>query len=137
MSYNKFMNTLTHVNFTQNKHAFQLRMNFDVDTLIPEDSKVRLVCNIVEEMNLEPLLSTQKKKGRKPKDLVSMLKILLFCYSQRIVSTRDIEDFYLRHEGSLHPPRCSSSQPFNYFPVYSKNRCLCYRITHSVCGNVD
>ena len=93
MSYNKFMNNLTHVNFTQNKHAFQLRMNFDVDTLIPEDSKVRLVCNIVEEMNLEPLLSTQKKKGRKPKDLVSMLKILLFCYSERIVSTRDIEDF--------------------------------------------
>lgn len=93
MSYNKFMKNLTHVNFTRNKHAFQLRMNFDVDTLIPEDSKVRLVCNIVEEMNLEPLLSTQKKKDRKPKDLISMLKILLFCYSERIVSTRDIEDF--------------------------------------------
>ena len=73
MSYNKFMKNLTHVNFTRNKHAFQLRMNFDVDTLIPEDSKVRLVCNIVEEMNLEPLLSTQKKKGRKPKVTITRL----------------------------------------------------------------
>ena len=57
----------------------QLRMNFDVETFIPEDSKVRLVCNIVEEMNLESILSTCRR-GRKPVvDSVTMLKILLFA----------------------------------------------------------
>jgi hypothetical protein len=33
-------------------------MKFDVGTYIPEESKVRLVCNIVEEMKLDPVLST-------------------------------------------------------------------------------
>ena len=72
----------------------QLRMNFNVDTFIPEDSKVRLVCNIIEEMNLEPILSTCRNRGRKPVvDPVTMLKILLFCYSEGIYTTRKIEDF--------------------------------------------
>ena len=73
----------------------QLRMNFDVETFIPEDSKVRLVCNIVEEMNLESILSTCRR-GRKPVvDSVTMLKILLFCYSEGIFSARKIETFCL------------------------------------------
>ena len=72
----------------------QLRMNFNVDTYIPEDSKVRLVCNIIDEMNLEPILSTCRNRGRKPVvDPVTMLKILLFCYSEGIYTTRKIEDF--------------------------------------------
>ena len=73
----------------------QLRMNFDVETFIPEDNKVRLVCNIVEEMNLESILSTCRR-GRKPVvDPVTMLKILLFCYSEGIFSARKIETFCL------------------------------------------
>ena len=72
----------------------QLRMNFNVETYIPEDSKVRLVCNIIDEMNLEPILSTCRNRGRKPVvDPVTMLKILLFCYSEGIYTTRKIEDF--------------------------------------------
>lgn len=87
------MQYLTHLDFNRIKPAFQLRMNFDVETYIPQDSKVRLVCNIVEEMNLEPILSTHHR-GRKPVvDPVSMLKILLFCYSEGIYSVRGIEDF--------------------------------------------
>lgn len=69
-------------------------MQFDVETYIPEDSKVRLVCNIVEEMNLNSILSTYSTKGRKPAvDPVILLKILLFCYSEGIYSCRKIEDF--------------------------------------------
>ena len=63
-------------------------------TNIPVDNKVILVCNIVEELDLENLLSTCSKRGRKPVvDLLTMLKIVLFCYSERIYSTRDIEKF--------------------------------------------
>lgn len=69
-------------------------MKFDVATYIPMDSKVRLVCNIVEEMNLSSVLSTYSVKGRKPVvDPVTMLKILFFCYSEGIYSCRKIEDF--------------------------------------------
>ena len=72
----------------------QLRMQFDVGTYIPEDSKVRLVCKIVEEMKLDSVLSTYSILGRKPAvDPVTMLKILLFCYSEGIYSCRKIEDF--------------------------------------------
>lgn len=63
----------------------QLRMNFNVDTYIPGDSKVRLVCNLVEEMNLDFILSTCSRRGRKPVvDPVSILKVLMFCYSEAI-----------------------------------------------------
>lgn len=69
-------------------------MQFDVDTYIPEHSKVRLVCNIVEEMNLDSILSTYSILGRKPVvDPSTMLKILFFCYSEGIRSSRKIRDF--------------------------------------------
>jgi len=41
-------------------------MNFDVDAVIPEHGKVRLVCNIVERMNLSTVLSAYSSRGRKP-----------------------------------------------------------------------
>jgi transposase len=79
-------NNLTHVNFNKNISTMQLRMQFDVDTYIPEHSKVRLVCNIVEEMNLNSILSTYSILGRKPVvDPVTMLKILFFCFSIAIL----------------------------------------------------
>ena len=95
MSYNlTSMENSTHEDFKQNEHKMQLRMNFNVDTYIPEDSKVRLVCNIVEEMNLKSVLSTCHHRGRKPVvDPISMLKIIFYCYSERIFTSRSIEDF--------------------------------------------
>lgn len=88
------MNNLTHVNFTQNHRSLQLKMQFDVETIIPKDNKVRLVCKIVEEMNLDSILSTYSVKGRKPAvDPIVLLKVLLFAYSEGIFSCRKIEDF--------------------------------------------
>lgn len=69
-------------------------MNFNVDTIIPEDNKVRLVCNIVERMDLSSLSSTYSSKGRKSVlDPVTFLKVLLFCFNEGIFYTRKIEDF--------------------------------------------
>ena len=85
---------LTYINFTQSSRSLQLKMQFDVDTIIPKDSKVRLVCKIVEEMNLDSILSTYSTLGRKPAvDPIVLLKIILFCYSEGIYSCRKIEDF--------------------------------------------
>ena len=87
-------NKITYPNFNRNVPFLQLSMNFNVDTIIPEDNKVRLVCNIVERMDLDSLLSTYSHRGRKPAlDPVTFLKIILFCFSEGIFETRRIEDF--------------------------------------------
>jgi len=84
--------TLDHHNASA--QFWQLPMNFSVGTLIPEDSKVRLVCKIVERMDLSAIISTLPKKGRKPAvDFVNFLKIVLFCNSEGKSSNRKIEDF--------------------------------------------
>ena len=95
MGYNWIMrNNQTHSNFNLDVPFLQLSMNFNVDTIIPEDNKVRLVCNIVERMDLSSLSSTYSSKGRKPVlDPVTFLKVLLFCFSEGIFYTRKIEDF--------------------------------------------
>lgn len=52
------------------------------------------MCNIVEMMDLDSLLSTYSHRGRKPAlDPVTFLKIIIFCFSEGIFETRRIEDF--------------------------------------------
>lgn len=85
---------ITQLNFTKKSSYLQLKMNFNVDSLIPEDGKVILVCNIVERMDLNLILSTYARKGRKPVvDPETFLKIILFCYSEGIFTCRKIESF--------------------------------------------
>lgn len=87
-------NKSTLYNFNRNVPSLQLSMNFDVDTVIPEDGKVRLVCNIVERMNLSTVLSAYSSKGRKPVlDPITFLKVILFSYSEGIFHSRKIEAF--------------------------------------------
>lgn len=87
-------NKLTLYNFNRNVPSLQLSMSFDVDAVIPEDGKVRLVCNIVERMNLSTVLSAYSSKGRKPVlDPITFLKVILFCYSEGIFHSRKIETF--------------------------------------------
>ena len=69
-------------------------MNFDVDSFIPEDGKVRLVCTMVERMDLDTILGTSSSRGRKPAlDPITFLKVILFCYSEGIFHSRKIEKF--------------------------------------------
>ena len=89
-------NNSTHTHFNSKAQILQLSMNFNVGTLIPEDSKVRLACKIVERMDLSELSCTGPKKGRKPAvDLANFIKIILFCNSEGKFSNRKIEDFCL------------------------------------------
>lgn len=85
---------LTLYNFNRNLPFLQLSMNFNVENLIPEDGKVKLVCNIIERMDLSFISSACSKRGRKPAvDPITFLKIILFCYSEGIFHSRKIEDF--------------------------------------------
>ena len=61
------------------------------EKVIPADDSVRLLDQIVEEMDLASLMRAYKRTGRKPATSpVTMLKIVLYSYMQGIYSSRGI-----------------------------------------------
>lgn len=85
---------MTSTNIIQNKltlsrSVLQLKMNFNTDLYFENDGKVGLVQNLVERMNLKELVKLYSNVGRKPAvDLITMLQILIFCYSEGIYSSK-------------------------------------------------
>ncbi|MFM1533583.1 IS1182 family transposase [Helcococcus ovis] len=77
---------------TLNRSVLQVKMNFNTELSFVDDGKVGLVQDLVERMDLDKLVRMYSKYGRKPiVDPITMLKVLIFCYSSRIYSSRDIE----------------------------------------------
>jgi transposase len=60
------------------------------DELIPADHLVRVVNRAIESINLEPLLKRYKGGGTSSYHPEMMLKILVYAYTQRIYSSRQI-----------------------------------------------
>ena len=80
------------INSTLINDTIQLKLNFNIDVYVQDDVKLRLVKNIIERMDLSQLHQVYSHFGRKPKvNPVTMLEILIFCYSEGIFSSRDIE----------------------------------------------
>ena len=80
------------INSTLINDTIQLKLNFNIDVYVQDDVKLRLVKNIIERMDLSKLHQVYSRFGRKPKvNPVTMLEILIFCYSEKIFSSRDIE----------------------------------------------
>ena len=78
---------------TLNRSVLQVKMNFNTEFCFVDDGKVGLVQDLVERMDLSQLFNLYSKFGRKPVvDPVTMLKVLIFCYSIKIFSSRDIEE---------------------------------------------
>ena len=62
------------------------------EKVIPADDSVRLLDQIVEEMDLSPLMRAYERHGRHPATAPStMLKVLLYANMERIYSSRNIE----------------------------------------------
>ena len=80
------------VNSTLINDTIQLKLNFNIDVYVQDDVKLRLVKNVIERMDLSKLHQVYSHFGRKPKvNPLTMLQILIFCYSEGIFSSRDIE----------------------------------------------
>ncbi|MTK10622.1 MAG: transposase, partial [Clostridiaceae bacterium] len=78
--------------YTKELNKLQLKMNFDVGFFIPQDDSVRLLRNIVEEMDFSKVYSAYSNRGRKPVvSPVTMFQIIVYAYMNRIFSSRDIE----------------------------------------------
>ena len=87
-----FSNTSSLTNFTLVDDTIQLKLNFNTEVYIQDDIKLRLVKNIIERIDLIELKKVYSSFGRKPTvNPVTMLQIIIFCYSEGIFSSREIE----------------------------------------------
>lgn len=69
-----------------------MKLNFDVGVLVPQDDSVRLLRNIVREMDFSKVYSAYSEKGRKPAiSPITMFEIIVYAYTNGIFSSRDIE----------------------------------------------
>lgn len=79
-------------NYTEFREVYQLKLPLELDGLIPEDDSVRLLGQILEELDYTKLYQAYSAKGRNPAvDPKTMFKILVYAYSQNIYSTHKIE----------------------------------------------
>ena len=87
-----FSNTSSLTNFTLVDDTIQLKLNINTEIYVQDDIKLRLVKNIIERINLTELKKVYSSSGRKPTvNPVTMLQIIIFCYSEGIFSSRVIE----------------------------------------------
>lgn len=79
---------------TLNRSTLQLSLNFNIQTCFDDDGKVGLVQDLVERMDLTKLIKSYSNLGRKPAvDPITMLQVLIYCYSEGKFSSREIEKF--------------------------------------------
>lgn len=85
-------NKLTHKNYNNNYENYQLILPIETGILIPEDDSVRLLSQIMEELDYTILMKAYSQKGRNPEVLPkNLFKILLYAYMNNIYSSRKIE----------------------------------------------
>src|SRR3990170_6262762 len=68
----------------------QLLLPTDLDELIPGQHLVRVVDRAIEQIDLEPVLRQYKGGGTSSYHPKMMLKVLVYAYTQRIYSSRQI-----------------------------------------------
>lgn len=92
--YNLYMtnNKITHKNYNNNYNVYQLVLPVDTGILIPENDSVRLLSQIMEELDYTILIKAYSTKGRKsavPPEI--LFKVLVYAYMNDIYSSRKIE----------------------------------------------
>lgn len=78
-----------HKNYTLNEEGYQLKLPFELETIIPENDSVRLLSQFVEAMDLTDLYSTYERiNSLSPRIL---LKIVLYSYMNGDYSSRSMQ----------------------------------------------
>ena len=83
-------------NFTQKDYTthgsfYQLKLPLEIEYIIPKDDSVRLLSQIVEEMDLTELYQTYFRIRKNQATPIQMLKIMLYGYMNHYYATRKIE----------------------------------------------
>lgn len=85
-------NKLIQKNYSNNCSVYQLIFPLDTGILIPEDDSVRLLSQVMEELDYTVLIkaySTQGRNSAVPPHI--LFKILVYAYMNNIYSSRKIE----------------------------------------------
>lgn len=82
---------LTHKNYTIRGDFYQLKLPLNIECMIPDDDCVRLLGQIVEEMDLSELIQTYSRLRKNQATPRQMLKVMLYGYMNNCYSTRKIE----------------------------------------------
>lgn len=78
-------------NYTLNENGYQLKLPFDLETIIPADDSVRLLSQFVEAMDLTGLYSTYERVRKNTVSPRTLLKIVLYSYMNGDYSSRSME----------------------------------------------
>jgi transposase len=92
--YNLYMtnNKITQKNYNNNCKVYQLVFPVETGILIPEDDSVRLLSQVMEELDYTKLIMAYSSQGRNPVVEPKILfKILIYAYMNDIYSSRKIE----------------------------------------------
>lgn len=85
-------NKITQRNYNNNCKVYQLVFPVETSILIPEDDSVRLLSQIMEELDYTKLIMAYSSYGRNPVVEPKILfKILIYAYMNDIYSSRKIE----------------------------------------------
>lgn len=82
---------LTQKDYTICGQGYQLKLPLNTEYMIPKDDPVRLLSQIIEELNLEELDQTYSRIRENCATPRQMLKIMLYAYMNRIYSSRGME----------------------------------------------
>ena len=77
--------------YTINGYSHQLKMPIDTEFMIPKDDSVRLLSQVIEEMDLKELYKTYSRIRENQVTPRQMLKIMIYAYMNRIYSSRGME----------------------------------------------
>ena len=85
-------NKITHKNYNNNYNFYQLVLPLDTGILIPENDSVRLLSQVMEELDYTILIKAYSTKGRNSAAPPQILfKVLVYAYMNNIYSSRKIE----------------------------------------------
>ena len=86
-------NILTYsADYSKNGSYIQLSLPIHTETFIPVDDSVRLIDQVLEEIDYRELYLTYSSEGRNPAvSPKTLFKVMVYAYSQHIYSSREIE----------------------------------------------
>jgi transposase len=85
-------NKITQKNYNSNCKVYQLVLPIETGILIPEDDSVRLLSQIMEELDYTNLIMAYSSLGRNPVvEPMILFKIIVYAYMNDIYSSRKIE----------------------------------------------
>jgi transposase len=122
-------NKLTQKNYTTFGSLYQIKLPLNIEYIIPNDDSVRLLGQVVEEMNLKEIYQSYSRFRNNQATPKQMLKILLYGYMNRLYSSRKIEtackrdiNFMYLLEGAPYPDHATIARfrSLHFAPV-SKN----------------